>query len=193
MSKMIIIEGNSDDKDQTRNYFVKGEKGDPGVSPTVETSKTGKVATITITDAEGEHTFTLNDGENGETANIIDSDTLTDNTKETYSGRIADTRFLQNSKLAYISDTMTLTPPHTQHVKWINMPTGFTFSNCVILSAMIDGGTPEAYGVFPQTGNPQCTVVFYDNSGTETIMIVLNKEISVEETIDVKIVLMKVS
>lgn len=46
----------------------KGEKGDPGedgISPTVETSKTGKVTTITITDAEGTHTATIRDGEDG--------------------------------------------------------------------------------------------------------------------------------
>lgn len=27
MKKLVIIEGNSDDKDQTRNYLVKGERG----------------------------------------------------------------------------------------------------------------------------------------------------------------------
>lgn len=30
MGKLIIVEGNSSDKDQTRTYFVKGEKGDTG-------------------------------------------------------------------------------------------------------------------------------------------------------------------
>ena len=42
---------------------TKGEKGDDGVSPTVKTSKTGKVTTIEITDAQGTHTATVNDGE----------------------------------------------------------------------------------------------------------------------------------
>lgn len=42
---------------------TKGEKGDDGVSPTVSTSKTGKVTTIEITDAQGTHTATVNDGE----------------------------------------------------------------------------------------------------------------------------------
>lgn len=36
-----------------------------GVSPIVETSKAGKVTTITITDAEGVKTATINDGEDG--------------------------------------------------------------------------------------------------------------------------------
>ena len=44
----------------------KGEKGDDGVSPTVSTSKTGKVTTIEITDAQGTHTATVNDGESVE-------------------------------------------------------------------------------------------------------------------------------
>lgn len=45
---------------------TKGEKGDDGVSPTVSTSKTGKVTTIEITDAQGTHTATVNDGESVE-------------------------------------------------------------------------------------------------------------------------------
>ena len=45
---------------------AKGEKGGDGVSPTVKTSKTGKVTTIEITDANGVHTATVNDGESVE-------------------------------------------------------------------------------------------------------------------------------
>lgn len=45
---------------------AKGVKGDDGVSPTVSTSKTGKVTTIEITDADGTHTATVNDGESVE-------------------------------------------------------------------------------------------------------------------------------
>lgn len=92
MSTITIIQGNSNDKDNTRAYMVKGEAGvsptvsverttggaivtttdyegthtaqvNDGVSPTVETSKTGGVTTITITDYEGEHTATIDDGE----------------------------------------------------------------------------------------------------------------------------------
>lgn len=59
MSTITIIEGNSNDKDNTRAYMVKGIDG---VSPTVETSKTGTVATVTVTDGDGDHTFTVNDG-----------------------------------------------------------------------------------------------------------------------------------
>lgn len=43
-----------------------GENGEDGFSPTVEISKVGKITTITITDAEGNHTATIRDGEDGE-------------------------------------------------------------------------------------------------------------------------------
>lgn len=42
-----------------------GADGTDGVSPTVSVSKTGKVTTITIVDAEGTHTATINDGADG--------------------------------------------------------------------------------------------------------------------------------
>ena len=42
-----------------------GPQGPAGISPTVEVSKTGKVTTITITDATGTHTATINDGADG--------------------------------------------------------------------------------------------------------------------------------
>ena len=44
---------------------VQGVQGEPGYSPTVEISKTGKVTTVTITDENGAHTFTINDGMDG--------------------------------------------------------------------------------------------------------------------------------
>ena len=44
---------------------LKGKQGDPGISPTLNVSKTGKVTTITITDANGTKTATILDGENG--------------------------------------------------------------------------------------------------------------------------------
>lgn len=42
-----------------------GPQGPAGISPTVEVSKTGKVTTITITDATGPHIATVNDGADG--------------------------------------------------------------------------------------------------------------------------------
>lgn len=55
-----------------------GEKGDPGengVSPTVTTSKSGKVTTVTVTDADGEHSFEVLDGADGSALpTVTDSD-----------------------------------------------------------------------------------------------------------------------
>lgn len=62
----------------TSSADLKGETGDPGergpqgiagndgVSPTITTSKSGKVSTITIVDAQGTHTATINDGADGQ-------------------------------------------------------------------------------------------------------------------------------
>ena len=44
---------------------LSGPKGDDGVSPTISVSKSGKITTITIVDAEGTHTATINDGADG--------------------------------------------------------------------------------------------------------------------------------
>lgn len=59
MSKITIIEPNSSDKDQVRNYMVSGL---PGISPTFEIEKEDGVATITITDVNGTHEVELEDG-----------------------------------------------------------------------------------------------------------------------------------
>ena len=58
--------GDKGDQGERGLQGVQGVKGDDGVSPTVTTSKTGKVTTIEITDANGVHTATVNDGESVE-------------------------------------------------------------------------------------------------------------------------------
>lgn len=42
-----------------------GPKGNPGLSPTVEITKSGKVTTVTITDESGPHVFDISDGADG--------------------------------------------------------------------------------------------------------------------------------
>ena len=64
MSKLTIIEGNSNDKDNVRALMVKGEPGTDGISPSANVSKSGDVATITVTDKDGTTTTTLRDGYN---------------------------------------------------------------------------------------------------------------------------------
>lgn len=63
------VKGDRGEKGDQGERGLQGEqgvKGDDGVSPTVSTSKTGKVTTIKITDAQGTHTATVNDGESVE-------------------------------------------------------------------------------------------------------------------------------
>lgn len=45
----------------------KGEQGNDGISPIVTVSKSGKIATIEITDKDGTKTTTIKDGEDGKT------------------------------------------------------------------------------------------------------------------------------
>lgn len=59
-------QGEKGDQGERGLQGVQGVKGDDGVSPTVTTSKTGKVTTIEITDADGVHTATVNDGDSVE-------------------------------------------------------------------------------------------------------------------------------
>ena len=54
-----------------------GQDGQDGVSPTVSTSKSGKVTTITITDKSGTKTATVNDGEQGAKGDKGESVTVT--------------------------------------------------------------------------------------------------------------------
>ena len=44
---------------------LKGEPGNDGVSPTITESRSGKVTTVTVTDATGTHSFDINDGADG--------------------------------------------------------------------------------------------------------------------------------
>lgn len=68
MSRLTIVEGNSNDKDNVRAIMVKGEPGDDGISPTATVSKTEGVATLTVTDAQGTTTTTIRDGYDGRDA-----------------------------------------------------------------------------------------------------------------------------
>lgn len=62
MSKITIIEGNSNDKDNERIFMLKGESGKDGVSPSASVSKTGNISTLTVTDAEGTTVTDIEDG-----------------------------------------------------------------------------------------------------------------------------------
>lgn len=59
------VKGDTGEKGDKGDPGAAGAKGEPGYSPTVTVSKTGKVTTITITDENGVHTSTINDGMDG--------------------------------------------------------------------------------------------------------------------------------
>lgn len=60
------IQGPIGDTGPQGNPGEDGTDGKDGVSPTVKIEKVGKVTTITITDATGPHTATINDGADGD-------------------------------------------------------------------------------------------------------------------------------
>ena len=60
-----LWQGNQTTKVPLSNIQASGPAGKDGVSPTVEVSKSGTQTTITITDAQGKHTATINDGAPG--------------------------------------------------------------------------------------------------------------------------------
>ena len=62
MSRLTIVEGNSNDKDNVRVLITKGEKGADGVSPIVRVEREDKVVTIDVEDAEGTKTAYVKDG-----------------------------------------------------------------------------------------------------------------------------------
>ena len=61
-AKITIIEGNSNDKNNIRNFMVKGEKGADGTSPTATVTRGTGQATVNVTDANGTTSSVLYDG-----------------------------------------------------------------------------------------------------------------------------------
>ena len=60
-----LWQGTQTTKVKLESIQASGPAGKDGVSPTVEVSKSGTQTTITITDAQGKHTSTINDGAPG--------------------------------------------------------------------------------------------------------------------------------
>lgn len=88
MSRLTIIEGNSNDKDNVRVLIVKGEQGADGISPIIEAIREGKIVTLNIEDAEGTKSISIEDGvsptvetiKNGKIATITITDYEGDHT-----------------------------------------------------------------------------------------------------------------
>lgn len=142
MSKLTIIEGNSNDKDNTRLFMVKGERGDDGVSPTIDVEKEDGVTTLTIEDAEGTKTATIADGTDltgGVPTNAVigwdSNDTIPDG-YENYNGYNESSIPSKNVGLErifrYLDDTAI-----------VSMQGGCVTPNNTILVAMWDGNTDD--------------------------------------------------
>lgn len=220
MSKMIILEGNSNDKDNVRAYMVKGEPGNDGVSPTVATSKTGSVTTVTFTDAEGTHTATINDGEI-QKSDVIDVLTsmasqkplsanqgrvlksLVDtkaNASDCYTKTEIDTT-LQSYQLK--GDIVVLTGSIEAEASSVgstteSYPTGFTASNTVLISygVKLNGGTRGyAYGYTSESviALALCAGNKYIELASDGIKIYCENGATSSKTFDYKIVIMKAS
>ena len=95
---------------------AKGEKGDDGVSPTVKTSKTGKVTTIEITDAQGTHTATVNDGESVEivqstgnsTTSVMSQKAVSDALSNVYTKAESDARLATKQNVLTAGEGITI-------------------------------------------------------------------------------------
>lgn len=94
----------------------KGNKGDDGVSPTVTTSKTGKVTTIEITDADGVHTATVNDGESVEvvqstgtsTTSVMSQKAVSDALSNVYTKAESDSMLAEKQNVLTAGDGITI-------------------------------------------------------------------------------------
>ena len=99
--------GEKGDQGERGLQGVQGVKGDDGVSPTVKTSKTGKVTTIEITDAQGTHTATVNDGESVEVVQstgasetvVMSQKAVSDALSNVYTKAESDARYLRGEVL----------------------------------------------------------------------------------------------
>lgn len=107
--------GEKGDQGERGLQGVQGVKGEDGVSPTVTTSKTGKVTTIEITDAQGTHTATVNDGESVEVVQTTGTSTTAVMSQKA-------------STMAFAANTPSGDPMHNVYVEvgavW-NAKTGF--------------------------------------------------------------------
>lgn len=183
MSKMTIIEGNSNDKDNTRVFMVKGEKG---VSPTVSATKEGKVATVTVTDFEGTDTVEIDDGfspivEMSKTAGVT-TITITD-AEGTHTSQISDGGVIYTR----VSKNITVTTG-VLNVN-VDCPTGYDSSNSeVIAISVVDGFSGQklssgAIGVpfYIMFTNSSTMNFYFDNTngeipaGSATLDILLMK------------------
>ena len=97
---------------------LKGASGENGVSPTITTSKSGKVTSVTVTDADGEHSFEVLDGADGSALPAV---TAADNGKFL---RVASGAWAAVSAEQNTADALIVQSTPTWEVGGINSATG---------------------------------------------------------------------
>ena len=95
-----------------------GRTGAPGYSPTVTVSKLGKVTTVTITDENGAHVFTINDGQDGTGSGDMHTSTYDPQ------GKAQDVFAYADTKLAKAGDGSNVTAAFTAASERTNIATG---------------------------------------------------------------------
>ena len=95
-----------------------GRTGAPGYSPTVTVSKLGKVTTVTITDENGAHVFTINDGQDGTGSGDMHTSTYDPQ------GKAQDVFAYADTKLAKAGDGSNVTAKFTAASSRTNIATG---------------------------------------------------------------------
>lgn len=172
MSKIIIEELNSNDKDQTRNYLVKGEKGysayelyvrnggtlteeqwlDAFLSAENYYSKSetddlldDKVNTSDIKDnlTSTDTNKPLSAKQGKELKTLIDANTTAIGTKanssDVYTKTDSDAKYVVKGDFAVVTGVVWKDGAFDQS----NYPSGFSRSNCVVISFMISWNAPE--------------------------------------------------
>ena len=112
-----------------------GFKGEPGVSPTIDVSKTSGVTTLTITDVEGTKTATISDGEMTKAMVVDDlTTTTTDVPLSANQGKVLNDTKANASDVYAKTDTYNKTELDTKFenlcgkVLWTNPDAGVSFA-----------------------------------------------------------------
>ena len=135
MSKMTIIEGNSNDKDNVRTYMVKGERGF-GIASVEKTSTDVLTDTYTITFDDGKTTtFEVNNGngiesiEKTATVGLVDTYTITFTNGDTTTFDVTNGKDGENAvnpiiEVSKVGDTATITITDAEGTKSVELKDG---------------------------------------------------------------------
>lgn len=153
-----------------------GYKGEPGVSPTIDVSKTSGVTTLTITDVEGTKTVTISDGEISKDM-VVDNltTTTTDVPLSANQGKVlkdlVDTK--ANVSDVYVkTDTYNKTEVNTKfnnlcgNILWTNPDAKNSFAAQTI---QLDTDAFDIIEIYSTTSN-KTTLVRFKTSATESGM-----------------------